>query len=57
MLLKIIQNDNQNSESLLLACNNVDFVDKNKWFLDTGYSNWMYKEKIFFEIDGLLKKK
>ena len=40
------------SETLILACNTVDVVDKNKWYLDIGCSNHMSgKKELFVELD------
>ena len=47
-----MQDNNKKSETLLLACNAVDMIDKNKWYLDTGCSNHMLdKKELFIEFD------
>ena len=47
-----VQDNNKKSETLLLAYNAVDVVDKNKWYLDTRCSNHMSnKKELFVEFD------
>ena len=36
----------------MLACNSVDVVDKNKWYLNMVYSNHIFgKKELFIELD------
>ena len=45
---KIAENNNENSETLLLACNGAEEDCKNQWFLDKGCSNHMCGQKDLF---------
>ena len=47
-----MQDNNKKSETVLFACNVIDVVDKNKWYLDMGCSNHMSgKKELFVELD------
>lgn len=59
-LANVVENQAQNNKlsswTILLACNNANVIDKNKWFLDNRCSNQMCgKKELFSEFDKFVK--